>query len=239
MEAASSRREGVGEPLMGQRIGVIWARVSEDKGQDVEGQVRELKALADRMGIVVPEENVYRVTSSAFRSDPEDKAKVMEAARRRKFDVLFIWALDRWSRRRIDGTREVFETLPAYGVRVVSLQESFLSTEGMNDGLRAVIGNLFLWIAEEESRRKSERVKLRYRTNRNRAAGGGGNARWGRGKVPNADEVAAVKAAALEGLSVRAIAGRTGVPKSTVSRLLSQTRSEEGGSVSSGVPNSA
>lgn len=214
------------------RVGAIWARVSDDKGQDVEGQVRELAALAARMGLSVPPEFVFRIEKdgahSAFRGDPPQKKAVLELARRRKFDVLLIWSLDRWSRRRKDGAREVFDVLPAYGVTVVSHEEPFISTEGIPEGFRDILGRLMLWLAEEESARKSARVKLRYQTNRNRAAGGGGKAKWGRGRVPSPEEVERIMTLTGEGMSVRNIAGQTGVPKSTVGRLVSQTSRGEG-----------
>lgn len=208
----------------GSRVGVIWARASDDKGQDAEGQVRELSALATRMGIHVPPEFVFKLdkerAGSVWKGDPPEKAEVLELARRRKFDVLFIWALDRWSRRRVDGAREIFETLPAYGVRVVSLEESFLSTEGMNDGLRAIVGQLMLWLAEEDSKRKSRRVRLKYETNRNRAANVGAKAKWGRGYAASAEERARILELAKEGKSHRAIERETGVPRSTVQRIV-------------------
>jgi DNA invertase Pin-like site-specific DNA recombinase len=213
-----------------ERRALIWARVSEDKGQDVEGQVRELSALAGRMGLAVW--RVIRVGGeSVYRGDPPQKAEVLELARRRYFDVLLVWSLDRWARRRRDGARDVFETFPAYHVTVCSLQESWLSTEQIPEFFREILGRLMLWLAEEESGRKSARVRLRYETNRNRATAGGGKARWGRGRIPTLEEAEAVRIARAEGLSVRQVAVRVGLPRSTVGRLIQRQASLTSGDV--------
>lgn len=208
-----------------ERLGVIWACVSDDKGQTVEGQVHELRAVASRMGVRVPDEYVFalddELAHSRWKGDPPEKKEVLDLAHRRKFDVLFIWALDRWSRRRKDGAREIFDVLPAHGVTVFSHQEPFLSTESIPDVFREQIGNVILWLAEEDSKRKSERVKLRYRTNRNRAAAGGGKAKWGRGTIATPaerDEIHRLRVD--EGLGGRAIARRVDLPKSTVYDIL-------------------
>ncbi|MHB8584529.1 MAG: recombinase family protein [Thermoplasmatota archaeon] len=109
---------------MKERVGLICVRTSEDKGQTVEGQEQELRRLAARMGVVVPEEFVIRAEAEgAFKGEPPSKARVLELARARKFDVLFVWSMDRWARRRIAGAEEVFRIFPHLGISFLSMQE--------------------------------------------------------------------------------------------------------------------
>lgn len=216
--------------MRSQRTGVLWLRASDDKGQDVEGQERDLRAAAARMGVMIPDEYVFRMVDdtahSVFKGDPPEKKLVLELARRRKFDVLLIWSLDRWSRRRRDGLREVFDVLHPCGVTVFSHEETFLTTEGLPDFIREQIASTLLWLAEEDSKRKSNRVKAKYQTNSNRAEAGGGHAKWGRGRVPTRADLEAVRN--LRHLPQRAISAQTGVPKTTVARILAQTSPPEG-----------
>lgn len=222
-----------------ERVGALWLRVSDDKGQDVEGQERDLRAAAARMGVTIPPEFVFRMVDetahSVFKGDPPEKKRVLELARRRKLDVLLVWSLDRWSRRRKDGLREVFDVLAPCGVTLYSHEEPFLTTEGLPDFVKENMASTLLWLAEEDSKRKSRRVQARYITNRNRADAGGGKAKWGRGRIPSAAEVAEVRRLRADGESVRGIAGRTGLPKSTVGDILarpvSETSPRVGGSV--------
>lgn len=212
----------------GQRVGLIWAAVSEDKGQTTDGQISELMELADRMGLFVPPEHVLAVEESRFIGKvPPAKKRVLEMAHERRFDVLLVWKLDRWSRDRHVGAKEVFEVLPACGVTVVSKMESFLSTEGMDPFFREWVGRLLLYIGEKESTDKRDRTLLKYRTKANRAAALGERAKWGRGHVLNdADKARILELAASMG--VRAIARETGFPKSTVARVVSQSSARDG-----------
>lgn len=215
----------------GQRVGLIWAAVSDDKGQTTDGQIAELLDLADRMGLYVPPEYVFAVEESRYVGKvPAAKKAVLEMAHARRFDVLLVWKLDRWSRDRRVGAREVFEILPACGVTVVSMMESFLTTEGVDPFWREHIGRLVLYLAEQESTDKRERTLLKYRTKANRAAALGERAKWGRGYVLTAQDKARVAELAAAGLSARAIARETGFPKTTVARLLSQSSARDGAS---------
>jgi DNA invertase Pin-like site-specific DNA recombinase len=73
------------------------------------------------------------------------------------YDAVLIWALDRLTHEGIAKMLEWVNTFKAYGVKVVSLNESWADTTGpMAELLYAVCA----WAAEYESKRKSERVKV-------------------------------------------------------------------------------
>src|SRR5215212_2038492 len=76
------------------RSAVIYARVSTvDRGQDPEAQLREY---ADRCVFALTEE--YVDYASGSRNDRERYRAMLEAACKRRFDVLLVWRYDRFAR---------------------------------------------------------------------------------------------------------------------------------------------
>src|SRR5215218_825235 len=79
------------------RRAAIYARVSTvDRGQDPETQLRQLREYADRRGFALAEE--YVDYASGSRNDRERYRAMLEAARKRRFDVLLVWRYDRFAR---------------------------------------------------------------------------------------------------------------------------------------------
>ena len=105
----------------------IYVRVSTDR-QTVENQLSELRQIAERRGWEVVEE--YRDTgiSGAKGRDARPALdQMLNEARRRKFDVVMAWAIDRLGRSLIDllGTIQVLE---ACGVDLYLDQQSIDTT---------------------------------------------------------------------------------------------------------------
>ena len=79
------------------RRAAIYARVSTVDGrQDPETQLRQLREYAERRGFPVTAEYVDHASGS--RNDREQYRAMLEAARRRQFDVLLVWRYDRFAR---------------------------------------------------------------------------------------------------------------------------------------------
>jgi DNA invertase Pin-like site-specific DNA recombinase len=77
----------------------IYARVStDDKGQDPENQLRQLRAWCERMGYAVTGEYVEHESGGKSADHRKQLAQVFADASRRDFDMLLVWALDRFSR---------------------------------------------------------------------------------------------------------------------------------------------
>jgi DNA invertase Pin-like site-specific DNA recombinase len=73
----------------------LYARVSTtDKGQDPDMQLRELREYAARRGWLIVGEYVDEGQSGAKESR-RALNRLMDDARRRKFDVVAVWKLDR------------------------------------------------------------------------------------------------------------------------------------------------
>jgi len=132
----------------------VYLRVSS-KEQTTENQLPALqKWIADRGYEMV---EIYSENESAWRSGHQrELARLFADLPRRKADICLVWALDRLSREGVAAILSLINRFKQYGVRVVSLQESWTEAPGdMADLLYAITG----WVANFESKRKSERTK--------------------------------------------------------------------------------
>lgn len=131
----------------------IYLRVSTGE-QTTDNQLSVLqKWVADRGYELV---EVYSENESAWKSGHQrELARLFTDLHRRKVDVCLVWALDRLTREGIARIFELVNRFKAYGVRVISYQESWTEQSGpMADLLYAITA----WVAEFESKRRSERT---------------------------------------------------------------------------------
>ena len=132
----------------------IWLRVSTTD-QDTENQRPVLEAWARARGFDVGP--TYTCEASAWTG--RHRAKLDEAlddARRGRFDVILVWSLDRLSREGIEQTLATLRRFHERGVRVLSHEESW--TDGPPE-MAQLLGAIMAWVAQMESKRRSERVK--------------------------------------------------------------------------------
>src|SRR6516225_2022537 len=110
-----------------QKKAAIYVRVSTDK-QTIENQVRELRQIAERRGWQVVEEyHDAGISGAEGRDGRPGLDQMLNDARRRKFDVVMAWAIDRLGRSLVDllGTIQVLE---ACGVDLYLDQQSIDTT---------------------------------------------------------------------------------------------------------------
>ncbi len=182
----------------------IYLRTSTDK-QFTTNQRPAVLRLAEARGFEVVQ--VFEEQMSATKVRPQWEA-LKAAAHRGEFAAVIIYAIDRLGRSMIGNVQEILG-LDRLGVEVVSVREPWLD---MGGPVRTLLIAILSWVAEEERRQIASRSKLGVE--RARAAG----KRIGRPPV-NVDMEVAVKLRG-EGLSVREIATKLGLPKSTVHKAL-------------------
>ena len=105
-----------------------------------------------------PEPDIYAESESAWKAGHQrELAKLLDDIRsgRRKYDYLIVWALDRLCRQGIGPVLQFVSTFETYGVKVVSIQESWTATEGP---MRELFIAMAAWAAKFESDRRSERT---------------------------------------------------------------------------------
>lgn len=177
----------------------IYARVSTTAGQTCENQLLELRRYCTARGWVVFKEYVDEGVSGSKDRRPALDQLVVDAKRRR-FDALVCWRLDRLGRN-LRHLILLLDDLHAVGVAFVSLSEGIDATTPAGRLQLHVLGA----IAEFEKDRIRERVMAGVA--RARSAG----RRLGRPPVH----------AHAPGISVRAAAIAWGVSKSTAARRIS------------------
>jgi len=105
----------------------LYARVSTFNGQDPELQLRELREFALHRGWEIAGEYVDQGVSGSKESRPQLN-QLMADARKRRFDVIAVWKLDRFGRS-LKHLVMTLADLESLGIAFVSLRDSFdLST---------------------------------------------------------------------------------------------------------------
>ncbi len=133
----------------------IYVRVSTGD-QDTANQELALTEWAKNRGYVVVA--IYSEEESAWKTGHQrELARLLQDARKkRKFDVMLVWALDRLSREGSLAILSLVNRLKICGVKVISYQESWTEAPGeLAELLYALTG----WVARMESHRRSERTK--------------------------------------------------------------------------------
>ena len=134
----------------------IYLRVSKsDESQNPENQRNPLIKLAEAMSLEVVKE--YKDFASGGNSNRPQFQAMLKDAKKRKFDFILVWSLDRFSREGISNTLHYLEELKKSGVSLKSFQESWLDTS--DKGLSQLLIAIMSWVAKQERERISERTK--------------------------------------------------------------------------------
>jgi DNA invertase Pin-like site-specific DNA recombinase len=134
----------------------LYLRVStENKGQNPENQLRQLREYYQAQKWELVKEYVDYDSASKKR-DGQQFIAMLDDARKKKFDVLLFWSLDRFSREGVLKTLTYLSNLSSYGVDYFSFTEQYLNTVGI---FKDVVIAILATIARQESIRISERTK--------------------------------------------------------------------------------
>src|SRR5690242_10417337 len=188
----------------------LYARVSLDQGQDTENQLAQLRQYCAKCGWEVANEYIDHATGK--HSAREQFRAMFAAASRREFDVVVVWALDRFSREGVMQTFEHIKKLQSQGIQFESYTEPHFRTTGPAGELMIAVA---AWIAHQERIRISDRVRAGLE--RARKSGTRTGKPIGRPRVVfRRDQVAELRE---QGLSWPRIARRVGASVRTVRRV--------------------
>ncbi len=134
---------------------LIYARCSTDeKRQDVEIQLEELRGYCKRQGWDYDEVKEY---GSGSKSVPEKLREALIKIKERKYDVLLVYDMSRFSRLHPTTTSKMMDFVVENGCRFVSMQDSIDSDDEIK---WLIIKPLFQYLSWVYSRNLSEKVKL-------------------------------------------------------------------------------
>jgi len=187
----------------------IYLRVSTDS-QELQNQLSQLEEFVSKN----PDWTIYGryiETASGTEQERPELKRLFEEARKRKFDILLFWSLDRFSREGVLKTVLRLNELEAYDIKFVSYTEPYLSNLGH---FRDAIVALLAALAKQEQIRISERVKAGLARAKSQGV------RLGRPEVNlDVDEVLRLR---RRGFSLRRIAKRLNCSKSKIWAALHQ-----------------
>ena len=188
----------------------IYARVStDDKGQDPENQLRQLRDWCGRMGYPVVREYVEYDSGGNGTEYRKQLAAMFAGAAQRQFDLLLVWSLDRFSREGMAATVAHLQRLASHGVTFRSFTEEHLSTE--NELVRNIL------LATLSSLAKLEREKISRRTKAGLERARANGKRLGRPALSDRDKQR-LRTALDNGESWHAVSLKTRIPYSTVKK---------------------
>lgn len=132
----------------------IYVRVSKGE-QHTDNQLKDLEIMASQQNYMISK--VYTDIITGGIADRPQFQQMLKDARLRKFNVLLIWSLDRFSREGISITLNYIEQLKHQKVDIKSLKESWMDTT--DDGVGELLISIMSWVAKRERLRISERTK--------------------------------------------------------------------------------
>jgi len=183
---------------------IVYVRVSTGE-QNLDMQLKELPEYVQRRGWELVDTISDKCTGAKDRIPGLDR--LMQDARKRRFDVVVVWKFDRFARSTSHLLRAL-EEFNALGIDFVSLHESVDTSTPMGKMVFTVLGA----VAE------LERSTIRERCDAGRKAAKRRGIKFGRPAV--AVNVSKIRDLRESGLSLRGIAAKVGVSHETVSKLL-------------------
>jgi DNA invertase Pin-like site-specific DNA recombinase len=194
----------------GKRAGVgAYVRVST-KAQSHDLQVDAISRAAAARGEEIT--HWYAEKRSGKILDRPKLAELLGDAQKGELVKVYVFRVDRLTRRGIRDTLSIVEALRSCGCLVTSVADGFLLDGPAGDVILAVMA----WAAQVEGLATSERISAARETVE--AAGG----RWGRPRRVNPGEIEKARELVAGGLSIREISQRLRVPRATLQRALAQ-----------------
>ncbi len=192
----------------------IYGRVSTDKGQDIELQLKDLRAYAQARGWEIYDEYRDEGESGAKDQRPELN-RLLNDMRKRKIDVVLTWKLDRFGRS-LKWLVNTLEELKNLGVQFVSYTENldFSTPAGR------AMANLIGVFAEFERDLIRERVRAGIRNAKAKGKP------IGRRSLIDSGLLCTIRDMRGKGETIRAIAKQLNVSPSLVHKTLKILRQE-------------
>lgn len=175
---------------------VIYARCSTDESrQDVEVQLKELRRYCEAYGWQYEEVFEY---GSGYKADNQPKLdEVIESIRLKRYNVLVVFSVDRFSRQSPSKINALLDTLvEQYKCRFIALQQGI---DSENELTWHVVKPLFTYFANKFSKDLGEKIKKGIAQKKAKGVYNGG-------RPSKKADIDTIKALRAKGLSLRLIA---------------------------------
>lgn len=141
---------------------VIYARYSSESQRDasIDGQLRECRAYAERMGMTIVGTYVDRACSASKKTEKRKQfLKMIDDSAKGEFDAILVWKLDRFARNRYDSALYK-KILGENHVQLISITEPI-----SNDPQGIILESLLEGMAEYYSAELSVKVRRGQKDN--------------------------------------------------------------------------
>lgn len=216
---------------------IIYIRTSTDE-QEPENQIKSCEKLCNG------EYKLFQDKQSAF-TDKKDREGFENARKLIKtigIKHFVVWDLDRIYRNR-KKLKEFFQFCKLYNCEIHSVNQQWLEElhkipAPFNEIMHELMLNLMGWLGEDESRKKSERVKLAVRRTDGKPTKSYKGNKWGRKSISKQIKKKIIELG-KQNLSARAIAAREdifqwdknknkkSIGKSTVHKIIAENRGKK------------
>lgn len=166
---------------------IIYIRTSTED-QEPKNQIKACEKLTEP-GYILLEDKQSAFTDNKER-DGFEKAKKL--IKKKKISKFIVWDLDRIYRNRIK-LKEFFQFCKIYECSIHSVNQAWLEELSnvpapFDDIMHELMLNLMGWLAEDESKKKSKRVRLAVRRVPGQPTKSYRGKKWGRKKMPSAEK---------------------------------------------------
>jgi DNA invertase Pin-like site-specific DNA recombinase len=187
---------------------IIYNRVSTTE-QNPALQLKECESLANQLDL--KDYEIIQEQKSAFKDNVEREGfeQVRRAIQNNSIQHLIVWDLDRIYRNR-RKLIEFFELCKTFNCKIHSFRQSwFENLHKIPEPFNEIMFNLMLqimgWLSEEESNKKSERIKLAVRKEEGEKTKSYKGNTWGRKSINSQRLLQKIKELKGQGLSLRQI----------------------------------
>jgi len=216
-------------------IKIIYIRTSTLE-QSPELQLKDISTITPLDDGMIYKEQLSAWCENVKRVVFED---ILKLIKKHKASDLYVWDLDRIYRNR-KRLQEFFILCKSYNCKIHSYRQKWLEDinsipEPFNEIVNDLLISVFGWIAEEESNKKSERIKLAVRKKTGKKTKSYKGKKWGRRALPK-QTVDKVMELHEQGFSIRKIADNVqkwnngnskNISKSVVHKIITQKKREK------------
>ena len=203
---------------------IIYLRVSSEK----QDQKQQLSPILKKFNLKSGNYTIYQDKVSAYKESKHEKRlefiELLGLIDRKEVKNIYVWDMDRIYRN-YDRTKDFFSKCSQNNVNIFSVRQDFLNNFNTGDNtFNKVIKDMFIsilgWIGEEESRKRSERIRKSIDTTSKKTKSLKGKV-WGRKRKTNYNKIYELKNSDPT-LSMNAIARELNISVSSVKNALVQ-----------------
>lgn len=206
---------------------VVYIRTSTED-QEPENQIREIETISGKDYIL------FQDKQSAWRDDKERESfeKVRKEIQSGKVRDLYVWDWDRLFRNR-KRLKEFFQFCAMYKCHIHSFRQSFYEElykvpEPFNEIMQNMVLDLLGWMAEDESTKKSMRVKAAVRKSDGKPTLSYKGNKWGRKQLSTQKKNRILELSQVTPkLTLRQIAEQSGASLGVVHKVLTFSTQEK------------